>query len=136
MSNPPPAAPPATQSPPAFPAVESPPGEAQLGRALTLIHRVLPRLDEPERAESIQQALREASAQLEAARAAHEQWSATVRSAGVEGETLALIAAAVAVVLGRAHRVLDVRKTPASVAWVNAWAMEGRFLHFSSHKVR
>ncbi|MGE3309381.1 MAG: hypothetical protein AB7O66_05365 [Limisphaerales bacterium] len=133
MSLPAPAASPATL---VVQPADSPAGETQLGRALALIHRVLPRLDDPGRAESVQSALREASAQIEAARAAHENWSATARTEGIEAETVALIAAAVAVVLGRAHRIVDLRKTPASVAWVNAWAMEGRFLHYASHKVR
>jgi hypothetical protein len=61
---------------------------------------------------------------------------AVVRGAALEGETLALIAAAVAVVLGRPHRVLNVQKSVPTVTWVNAWAIEGRFQHYSSHKVR
>lgn len=127
---------PTTPAAAAPPPEELPAGEAQLGRVLALIHRALPRLDELDRADAVQDALRQASAQLEAARAAHERWSTAHRPAVVDGETLALIAAAVSVVLGRAHRVLDVQKASVSVAWVNAWAMEGRFQHYSSHKVR
>jgi hypothetical protein len=118
------------------PPEELPAGEAQLGRTLALIHRVLPRLDDLDRADAVQEALRQASSQLEAARAAHERWLIARRPAAVDSETLALIAAAVSVVLGRAHRVLEVQKASVSVAWVNAWAMEGRFAHYSSHKVR
>jgi hypothetical protein len=115
---------------------ESPAGEAELGRALALIHRVLPRLDDSERADGVQEALRQAAAFVEAARSAHQSWAAARRSADLDGETLALIAAAVSAVLGRPHRVVGIQKTPATVAWVNAWAMEGRFQHYSSHKVR
>jgi len=118
------------------PPEELPAGEAQLGRALALIHRVLPRLDDLDRADAVQEALRQASAQLEAARAAHDRWNLALRPAAVDGEILALIAAAVSVVLGRTSRVLDVQKAPVSVTWVNAWAMEGRSQHYSSHKVR
>ncbi len=124
---------PATATPPAE---TIPAGEAPLGRALTLIHRVLPRLDELDRADAVQDALRQAAAQIEAARVAHEQWSAPLRSAAIDRETLALIAAAVSVVLGRPYRVVDIQKTSVAVAWVNAWAMEGRSQHYSSHKVR
>jgi hypothetical protein len=52
---------------------------------------------------------------------------AALRPAAIEPEVIGLIAAAVAAVLGRPHRVLDVQKIGASVAWVNAWAIEGRF---------
>ena len=113
-----------------------PAGESQIGRALALIHRVLPSLDDPERAESVQGALRQAAAQIDAALQAHERWRARVGPEAIPGETLALIAAAVATVVGRPHRVLGVEKAPVAVAWVNAWAIEGRFQHYSSHKVR
>lgn len=113
-----------------------PPAEVHLGKALALIHRVLPRLDDVEMAESVQTALRQAAAQVAAARALHERNVLPQRSAALEGETLALIAAAVAVVLGRPHRVLDVKPAGLPVSWVNAWAIEGRFQLYSSHKVR
>jgi len=115
---------------------ESPAGETELGRALALIHRVLPRLDDTDRTDGVQQALRQAAALVEAARVAHQSWAAARKSGDLDGETLALIAAAVSAVLGRPHRVLGVEKTPVTVAWVNAWAIEGRFQHYSSHKVR
>jgi hypothetical protein len=113
-----------------------PPAELHLGRALALIHRVLPRLDEPERAETAEQSLVQVIAEVQAALAAHRSAVELRRAGGVEGEVLALIAAAVAVVLGRPHRVLEVRKASLPVSWVNAWAIEGRFQHYSSHKVR
>ena len=113
-----------------------PPAEVHLGKALALIHRVLPRLEEEEHAEAVQTALRQAVAQVTAAKALHERTVLSRRSASVEGETLALIAAAVAVVLGRPHRVLDVKPAGLPVSWVNAWAIEGRFQHYSSHNVR
>jgi hypothetical protein len=50
-------------------------------------------------------------------------------------EIIAVIAAAIAVVLGRPHRVLSVQQGPAQPL-VNAWAMEGRVEQFMSHRVR
>lgn len=106
--------------------------EAHLGRALTLIHKILPVMDAPDRTDTVQRALQRAADELAAARAAHAELHRMV----TESEVVALISAAVAVVLGRPHRVLDVRKTAPAVTWVNAWAIEGRFQHYSSHKVR
>lgn len=130
--------PPPPNSPP--PAAETDdvisPVELHLGKALALIHRVLPRVEEPAFADAVQSALRQAAAQVTAARALHERTMAALRPAAVEGEILALIAAAVAVVVGRPHRVVDVRPADLPVSWVNAWAIEGRFQHYSSHKVR
>lgn len=117
-------------------AAEPQEAEMHLGRALAAIHRVLPRLDEPDRADDVQAALAAAAAQVEAARAAHERFVARVRPAAPDAEIMAVIAAAVAVVVGRPHRVLDVRKAAPAVTWINAWAIEGRFQHYSSHKVR
>lgn len=125
---PPPAPPSAPDAPP--------PAELHLGRALALIHRVLPRLDEPEKADVVETALRQATVELGAALAAHQSAVAARQSDAVGGELFALIAAAVAAVLDRPHRVLGVRKASQPVVWVNAWAMEGRFQHYSSHKVR
>lgn len=48
----------------------------------------------------------------------------------------AVIAAAVAVSLERPHRLLDIHQTGHPVGMSSAWAIEGRFQHFSSHKVR
>lgn len=107
--------------------------ELHLGKALALIHRVLPRLDEPERSDDVDSALRAAAAQVEAARAAHQQ---QIRASSPDGEIVALIAAAVAAVLNRPHRLIGVEKVAPVVSWVNAWAIEGRFQHYSSHKVR
>jgi hypothetical protein len=47
----------------------------------------------------------------------------------------AIIAAAVATVIDQPHRVLSIKQAPAP-GFLNAWAIEGRFQHFSSHKVR
>jgi hypothetical protein len=49
-------------------------------------------------------------------------------------EILAVIAAAVSVVLGRAHRVVSVQQSP--IPEMNVWALEGRMKQFMSHKVR
>ncbi len=113
-----------------------PEAEGHLGRALALIHRVLPRLDEPERAEAVQAALVRAASELEAARIAHARATAAARLAPVEPDVVALIAAAVAMVVNRPHRVIGVQPAGLAVAWVNAWAIEGRFQHYSSHRVR
>jgi hypothetical protein len=51
-------------------------------------------------------------------------------------ETLAVIAAAIAVVLGRPHRVVAVQQAAAPMPEVNVWALEGRVKQFMSHKVR
>lgn len=48
----------------------------------------------------------------------------------------AAIAAAVAVTLDRPHRVLDIHQVGHPVGMTSAWAIEGRFQQFSSHKVR
>lgn len=110
--------------------------ELHLGRALALIHRVLPRLEEVERADAVLAALQQAATEVATAAAHHERTMASRRPAPLEGELLALIAAAVAVVIGRPHRVLSIEKAVPVVTWVNAWAIEGRFQHYSSHKVR
>lgn len=110
--------------------------ESRLGQVLALIHRALARLDEPERAEAVQGALSRAVGELEAARAAHARAMTALGAGPVEPEIVALIAAAVATVLNRPHRILGVQPTAPAVAWVNAWAIEGRFQHYSSHRVR
>jgi len=108
--------------------------EANLGLVLTALHRVLPRLDDPSRTADVQAILTQAIARLEAARAAHDQEMGG--TAAVESELTAIIGAAVAVALGRSHTVLDIKPTTVAVVWTNAWAIEGRFQHYSSHKVR
>lgn len=112
------------------------PAETQLGQALALIHRVLPRLDEVARYDEVQSALRQTAAAVEAARAAHEQALSASSSSPANGELLAIISAAVATVLDRPYRVLYVKRTAPVVTWVNAWAIEGRFAHYSSHRIR
>jgi len=51
-------------------------------------------------------------------------------------ETIAIIAAAIAVVLGRSHRVVSVQPAAAQTPAVNVWALEGRVEQFMSHKIR
>jgi type IV secretory pathway VirB10-like protein len=53
----------------------------------------------------------------------------------VEPEIVAVIAAAIAVVLGRPHRMVSVQQS-AQGSQASAWAMEGRVEHFQSHKFR
>jgi hypothetical protein len=49
------------------------PAESNLGKVLALIHRVLPRLDDPARRAEVQSALSKAVSLLEAARTAHSR---------------------------------------------------------------
>lgn len=93
-------------------------------------------MDDVQRAAEVEALLQSATAQIESARGAHARWAEATRPAMAEGEIMAIIAAAVAVSVGRPHRVLDVRQAAPTVMWVNAWAIEGRFQHYSSHKVR
>ncbi|MHB1308511.1 MAG: OadG family transporter subunit [Limisphaerales bacterium] len=53
-----------------------------------------------------------------------------------EDAIVAAISAAVAIVLDQPHRVLSIRPAATSSEWLGAWAIEGRFQHFRSHKVR
>jgi hypothetical protein len=119
--------------------------ESELGKALALIHRVLPRLDEPARAAEIQNALRNAAACIESARRAHsqmvgaspEQPFATQRvSTGTTPEIAAAIVVAVSVFLDRPYRLVSVQQVTALVPHINVWALEGRTQIFQSRKVR
>jgi hypothetical protein len=51
-------------------------------------------------------------------------------------ELLAVIAAAIAVVLGQPHRVVSVQQAAGHTPEVNVWALEGRVEQFLSHKIR
>ncbi len=111
-----------------------PVSEAHLSLVLTALHRILPQLDDPARAADVQATLILAVARLEATRAAHDQEMGG--AAAVGSELAAIIGAAVAVVLGRPHTVLDTKPAPVAVAWTNTWAMAGRFQQYSTPKVR
>jgi hypothetical protein len=114
--------------------------ESSLGRALALIHRVLPQLQEPGRAADVQKALRNAAALIESARQAHaagrqlNQPSGPADAVGVE--MAAIIASAVAVMLDRPHRVISVVPVVVPVPHLNVWSLEGRSQLLVSHKVR
>jgi S-DNA-T family DNA segregation ATPase FtsK/SpoIIIE len=56
-------------------------------------------------------------------------------SAETPPEILAVIAAAIAVVIGKAHRVVAVQQT-VPTPQMNVWALEGRVEQFMSHRVR
>ncbi|SPE59077.1 hypothetical protein SBV1_30013 [Verrucomicrobia bacterium] len=121
------------------------PAEAHLAQALLLIQRIVPRLDEPGRAAEVQAALLHAGACLEAARRAHQldftphaaALDAPQRVAtGVAPEIAAVIAAAVAVMLDRPHRLVSVQQVQTPVPYLNVWALEGRTQIFQSHKIR
>jgi Na+-transporting methylmalonyl-CoA/oxaloacetate decarboxylase gamma subunit len=49
---------------------------------------------------------------------------------------IAAIAAAITVVLERPYRIVEIQTAGHPVGMTSAWAIEGRFQHFSSHKVR
>ena len=114
--------------------------EASLGKALALIHRVLPMLQLPERASDVQRALRNTAALIEAARRSHAGerglLPASVPGEQVAAEIVAVVAAAVAVLLDRPHRVISVVPVEIAVPHLNVWALEGRSQLFISHKVR
>ena len=114
--------------------------ESSLGKALALIHRVLPLLEKPERALDVQKALRNTAALIEAARQAHAGQCrlnpASAPSDLVEAEIVAVVAAAVAAMLDRPYRLISVVPVDISVPHLNVWAFEGRSQLFVSHKVR
>jgi hypothetical protein len=123
------------------------PAEANLGKALALIYRVLARLDEPARKGEVQAALSKAVSLLEAARLAHCGGGASGATAlplgaqnvttAVEPQIAAVIAAAVSVVIDRPYRLVSVQQvTVPVVPHLNVWAVEGRTQIFMSHKVR
>jgi len=120
------------------------PAEASLGKALALIHRVLPRLDDPVRKIDVQAALTRAIAYLDAARLAHSGGAATALPLGAQAVTTvvaphiaAVIAAAVSVIIDQPYRLVSVQQvTVPVVPHLNVWAVEGRTQIFMSHKVR
>lgn len=117
--------------------------ESSLGHALALIHRILPRLDEPGRAAEVQAALQKATACVDSARQAHQRRFAPGAAAApaavqtrVAAETVAIISAAVTAVLDRPYRLVSVQLVAAPVPHLNVWALEGRTQIFQSHKIR
>lgn len=120
------------------------PTEANLGKVLVLIHRVLSRLDDPARKTEVQSALGKAVSLLEAARTAHAGGAVAVIPLGTQNvatavapQMAAVIAAAVSVVLDRPFRLVSVQQvTVPVVPHLNVWAVEGRTQIFMSHKVR
>lgn len=129
---------------PTHPPDDLSPAESNLGKVLALIHRVLPRLDDPTRKAEVQSALSKAASLIEAARAAHSGGVASLPPIGsqqvataVAPEIAAVIAAAVSVVLDRPYRLVSVQQvTVPVVPHLNVWAVEGRTQIFMSHKVR
>lgn len=129
---------------PSHPPDDLSPAESNLGKVLALIHRVLPRLDDPARKAEVQSALSKAASFLEAARTAHSGGVASLPPIGsqqvataVPPEIAAVIAAAVSVVLDRPYRLVSVQQvTVPVVPHLNVWAVEGRTQIFMSHKVR
>jgi hypothetical protein len=119
------------------------PLEANLGKALVLIQRILPHLDDPARGPQVAAALRQASTCLESARHLHElalaPKSGVVQdrvATGVAPEIAAVIAAAVAVLFDKPYRLVSVHQVETPAPYLNVWALEGRTQIFQSHKVR
>lgn len=120
------------------------PVEVNLGKVLALIHRTLPRVDDPTRKTEVQSALSKAIALLESARSTHAGDVKSLPPLGahqvataVAPQIAAVIAAAVAVVLDRPYRLVSVQQvTVPVVPHLNVWAVEGRTQIFMSHKVR
>ena len=116
------------------------PTETNLAKALALIHKALPWLDNPGRKADVQSALGRAISLIDGARAAHGGTPFTGSHAiatTVAPEIAAVIAAAVAVVLDRPHLMVSVQQVTAPVVPnLNPWAVEGRTQIFMSHKVR
>ena len=139
------------------------PAEAHIGQALAILQRLKPRLEETPCSNEVQTALqgtievldrilplvgdsaqlgdvqaalRKAAAHIESAQAAFEQERAEQPDAPVNGEVLAVIAAAGATVLDRPCRIVDVQRKAPVVSWINAWALEGRLQQYSSRRIR
>ena len=119
------------------------PVEANLGKVLVLIHRVLPGLEDSARRTDVQSALSQAIKLLEAARTAHAGGTAAVPlgaqnvTTTVAPQLAAVIAAAVSIVLDRPYRLVSVQQVSVPVVpHLNVWAVEGRTQIFMFHKVR
>ncbi len=110
--------------------------QTALQQTVTVLQQILPHLADSARLGEVQTALRQAAGHIESARAAFEQTQAAPLTESTNGELLAVISAAIAMVLDRPYRVLDVQRSAPVVTWVNAWAIEGRFQHYSSHRIR
>jgi hypothetical protein len=115
-----------------------------LAMVLALIHKALPRLDDPGRKADVQLALTKAVALLDEARLAHAGGSASVAPLGsqavntaVAPQIAAVIAAAVSVALDQPFRLVAVKPVAVPVVpHLNVWAVEGRTQIFMSHRVR
>lgn len=120
------------------------PAETNLAKAMALIQKALPRLEDSARHADVQSGLSHAIALIDAARAAHAgapRGSASSDShkvaTTVSPQIAAVIAAAISVVVDRPHVLISVQQVPAPVVpGLNAWAVEGRTQIFMSHKVR
>jgi hypothetical protein len=123
------------------------PAEANIGKALVLIHRLLPQISDPARKAQALKALGKAISLLETARQSlpgEPALSAPSAALGahnvattVAPEIAAVIAAAVSVVIELPCRLVSVRQvTVPVVPHLNVWAVEGRTQIFMSHKVR
>lgn len=108
---------------------------------MALIHRVLPRLDEPVRGADVQAALQKAGQCVELARQMHQRTVSLLSSVSgvhtaLDSELVAVISAAIAAVLDRPYRLVSVEPAATAVPHLNVWALEGRTQIFQSHKIR
>jgi site-specific recombinase len=114
--------------------------ELNLGKVLALVHHVLPHIDEADHAMRVQRSLKQALECLENALDAHALETGVVvssdASASADSETVAVIAAALVIFLGRPYKLVSVRPLAVPAPHLNVWAIEGRTQIFLSHKVR
>lgn len=116
--------------------------EASLGQALVMIHRFLPRLDDTSHADEVQNGFRQILGCVTAAQAAHQKLVEARRpihvggQAKVDSEIVAVIAGAIAAVLGQPYRLVAVQPMPQPAPHLNVWALEGRTQIFQSHRIR
>lgn len=116
--------------------------ESCLGQAMVLIHRFLPRLDDPARGADVQAGFQQILDCIESARTAHGEFIQSRRpivvsgQSRVEAEVVAVIAGAIAAILGQPYRLVAVQPLPQPAPHLNVWAVEGRTQIFQSHRIR
>jgi type II secretory pathway pseudopilin PulG len=105
--------------------------EQQIGKALALIHRVLPQVNTASRAGEVQAALKMAASLLQSAAGCAANPSAA--PADITPEVLAAITAAVTTALGPSYRIVSVNKIKVPIAPATAWVNQGRNHIYQSH---
>jgi len=117
--------------------------EADLGKALVLLNRVVARIDDAARRDEVQASLRQAAGFIESARQAHEGPRSPAplgvqrASTNVDPLVVGIIAAAISAHFDRPYRLVSVQQVSVPVVpHLNVWAVEGRTQIFMSHRVR